>query len=134
MLLLLLKNVLNIPIIFFCSGFDWPMEPSEIFKAIESQALQICEAKLNFSLSGKVEESLSITSPKSMAFCQIRSFSNLNFSIFLILFSFPIEVVNLYQGRTSVICYLSPVFCQISLTPFRVIPETCTSKSIPIFL
>ena len=72
------KERMEYPINFFCSGLDCPMDPSEIFKAIESDALHICEDKLNFSFAGKSEVYLSIISPKSIAFCQIISFSNLN--------------------------------------------------------
>jgi len=40
------KERIEYPINFLNSGFDRPIDPSEIFKAIESPSLLICEDKL----------------------------------------------------------------------------------------
>jgi hypothetical protein len=53
------------------------MAPSAIFKAIESAARLAYDIRLNNSSFGKALDTLNISSPKSMAFCQIWSFSNL---------------------------------------------------------
>src|SRR5690554_7936029 len=84
---------------FFCSGLDWRMDPSDIFKAMESDARHIWELKLYISFLGNLVDILSISSQKSIDFCQIRNFSNLNlgsiffrFLVIQIIFHHPTSV------------------------------------------
>lgn len=84
---------------FFCSGSDCPIEPSEIFRAIESTALKIWDDRLNFSLSGKVNANSFTSSPKSMALCQINNFSNLK----LIFYSLQGVFTSVFGLQSSVL-------------------------------
>src|ERR1035437_5204190 len=68
---------------FLNSGFDCPIDPSEMFNAMESTALRICEERLHISSLWNLYDNRNILSPKSIAFCQIISFSNLNCIVFL---------------------------------------------------
>lgn len=47
------KERIEYPRNFLNSGFDYKILPSEIFRAIGSEALLICETKLNNSPLGK---------------------------------------------------------------------------------
>jgi hypothetical protein len=44
------------PINFLNSGLDWPIDPSEMFNAIESTALLICEVRLYISSWGNLHD------------------------------------------------------------------------------
>ena len=48
---------------FLNSALLWPVEPSAIFNATLSEALLICEVRLNFSWSGNVNDTWKIYSP-----------------------------------------------------------------------